>query len=203
MSLPIEGELSARELWSLACRERNRRAARRMLAIANALEGASRADAAASAGMERQALRDAVVRYNAEGVAGLYDRGGQGRPRVLSEGEMAVLAERIYGGPDPDRDGTSAWTLADLCRWIETAFGKRITHQGLSRILRREWFSRQNDGGAQPRPSHPKVDVQAQERFKKGAARCTGRRRASQSGQADSSLLSRRDEGRPKGAALP
>jgi hypothetical protein len=38
-----------------------------MLAIANALEGMSRADAARLAGMERQALRDAVVRYNAEG----------------------------------------------------------------------------------------------------------------------------------------
>lgn len=30
--------------------------------------------AARLAGMEHQALHDAVVRYNAEGVAGLYDR---------------------------------------------------------------------------------------------------------------------------------
>jgi hypothetical protein len=34
----------------------------------------SRAEAARLAGMERQALRDAVVRYNAEGVDGLSDR---------------------------------------------------------------------------------------------------------------------------------
>jgi hypothetical protein len=34
------------------------------------LEGMSRAEAARLAGMERQALRDAVVRYNAEGLAG-------------------------------------------------------------------------------------------------------------------------------------
>jgi hypothetical protein len=46
-----------------------------MLAIANALEDMSRADAARLAGMERPALRDAVVRYNAKGLAaGLYDR---------------------------------------------------------------------------------------------------------------------------------
>ena len=38
-----------------------------MQAIANALEGMTRAEAARLAGMERQALRDAVVRYNAEG----------------------------------------------------------------------------------------------------------------------------------------
>jgi hypothetical protein len=42
-----------------------------MQAIANALEGMTRAEAARLAGMERQALRDAVVRYNAEGLAGL------------------------------------------------------------------------------------------------------------------------------------
>ena len=45
-----------------------------MLAIANALGGMNRAAAAACAGMERQALRDAVVRYNAEDVDGLRDR---------------------------------------------------------------------------------------------------------------------------------
>ena len=33
-------------------------------------EGMSRAEAARLAGMERQALRDAVMRYNAEGLTG-------------------------------------------------------------------------------------------------------------------------------------
>ena len=45
-----------------------------MAAIAVALEGMSRAEAARMAGMERQALRDVAVRYNAEGLAGLHDR---------------------------------------------------------------------------------------------------------------------------------
>jgi transposase len=51
-----------------------------MLAIANALDGMSRAEAARLAGMERQALRDAVVRYNAEGLAGLATRSAQAGP---------------------------------------------------------------------------------------------------------------------------
>ena len=38
----------------------------RLLALANALDGMSRADAARAAGIERQALRDAVVRYSPE-----------------------------------------------------------------------------------------------------------------------------------------
>src|ERR687886_168715 len=62
------------ELRSQARRERNPRTATRMLAIANALEGLTRAEAARLAGMERQALRDAVIRYNQEGVDGLRDR---------------------------------------------------------------------------------------------------------------------------------
>lgn len=39
-----------------------------------ALEGMMRAEAARLAGMERQALRNAVVRYSAEGLAGLRNR---------------------------------------------------------------------------------------------------------------------------------
>ncbi len=54
-----------------------------MMAIANALEGMTRAEAARLAGMERQALRDAVLRYNAEGLDGLHDRPRSGaKPRL-------------------------------------------------------------------------------------------------------------------------
>ena len=62
--------------------------------------------------MERQALRDAVVRYNAEGLAGLYDRARQ-RHGKLTEGQQATLRALILRGPDPERDGISAWTRAD------------------------------------------------------------------------------------------
>ncbi len=96
----------------------------RTVAIAGALEGMSRAEAARLAGMERQALRDAVVRYNAEGLAGLHDR-PKGRPRRrLTGDEEAELVAAILQGPDPERDGCCAWTRADLCRWLEARFGK-------------------------------------------------------------------------------
>ena len=165
MTLTIRADLTAEELRDRACRERDGRASRRMLAIANALDGMIRAEAARAAGMERQALRDAVRRYNAEGMAGLHDRGGQGRPPLLEEGEVALLADRIYRGPDPKVDGVSAWTLPDLCGWIEQRFAKSVTPQSLSRILRREGFSRQK-----VRPTHPKADPKAQARFQKGGS---------------------------------
>ena len=94
------------------------RAAARMFAIANALDGLSRAESSRLAGMERQALRDAVVRYNAEGLAGLHDRPKGRPPRRLAGEEEAALVEAILRGPDPAEDGCCAWTRADLCRWL-------------------------------------------------------------------------------------
>jgi len=145
-ALEIRDELSAAELRARAARERKNRPARRMLAIANALEGMSRAAAARAAGMDRQALRGEadqptvqwtvgppnVVRYNTEGIDGLYDRPTPGRPPALTEAELALLSERIFAGPDPETDGMSSWTLPDLCRWIEARFGKRLPPQSLS-----------------------------------------------------------------------
>src|SRR5215207_8430057 len=113
-ALPIRNELTPEALRRHARYEANRRAALRMLASANALEGMSRAEAARLAGIERQALRDAVVRYNAEGLAGLYDRPKPGRPQRLSEAEQAALAACVFTGPDPERDGVSVWMRADL-----------------------------------------------------------------------------------------
>jgi hypothetical protein len=66
-----------------------------MFAIA---EGMERADAARLAGMERQALHDAVVRFNSEGIAGLYDRPRSGMPPWLNAAQQAELKAWILGG---------------------------------------------------------------------------------------------------------
>jgi transposase len=162
-ALAIRDDLTPAALRRHARFAPNRRAALRMLALANALEGLSRAEAARLAGMERQALRDAVVRYNAEGLVGLHDRPKPGRPQRLDEGEQAALAARVFTDPDPDKDGgVSAWTRADLCRWLEDRFKKKLHPSSLSRVLRRLELSRQKT-----RPVHPRVDPAAQERFQK------------------------------------
>ena len=70
MALEIRRDRTAVVLRKCARRTPDPRAASRAFAIANALEGLSRAEAARLAGMERQALRDAVRRDNAEGVSG-------------------------------------------------------------------------------------------------------------------------------------
>ena len=81
--LPIGAELSPEELRWLARREEDRRVVRRLLALANALDGMSRATAARAAGMDRQTLRDWVIRYNRGGVAALSDAWGDGCSSLL------------------------------------------------------------------------------------------------------------------------
>jgi len=166
-ALEIRDDRSPDDLRRLARRERDGRAAARLYAIANALDGMSRGEAARLAGMERQALRDAVVRYNAEGLGGLPDRPKGRPPRRLTVDEEAALAAAILRGPDPERDGVCAWTRADLCRWMDAQFGKTYHPSSLTRVLRRLGFSRQK-----ARPAHPRKDAKAQERFiKRGFAR--------------------------------
>jgi transposase len=162
-ALKIRDDMTSVALRQWARKEARGRTAARAYAIANALEGMSRAAAARLAGMERQALRDAVVRYNAEGLRGLVER-PKGRPqRRLTASEEAALSAAVLRGPDPERDGVCAWTRADLCRWLEARYGKSYHPSSMTRVLRRLGFSRQK-----VRPRHPQADAEAQERFKKG-----------------------------------
>jgi len=165
VALPIRTDLSAAELRVLARREKDPRAASRMHAIAHALEGKGRAEAARLSGMERQALHDAVVRYNAEGLAGLHDRPKGHRRPVLDEAEGAALKQLVLAGPDLARHGRTEWTLPSLAEEIARLWGKRLHPASLSRVLRRLGLSKQKT-----RPRHPLANAEAQEAFKKGAS---------------------------------
>ena len=165
VALPIRTDLSAGELRALARRQKDPRAASRMYAIAHALEGKSRAEAARLSGMERQALHDAVVRYNAEGLAGLHDRPKGRRRPVLDEAEGLALKELVLAGPDLARHGRTEWTLPALAEEIAHLWSKRLHPASLSRVLRRLGLSKQKT-----RPRHPQADPEAQEAFKKGVS---------------------------------
>ena len=163
-ALAIRQDLSATQLRRLARRVPDRRAAMRLSAIANALEGLSRAEAARLAGMERQALRDAVLRYNAEGPGGLHDRPRSGRPEGLTPGQQAALKAWVLRGPNPERDKVSAWRLVDACAHAEQAYGVRYSEWGMARLLKRLGLSRQK-----ARPRHPQGSAAERAAFKKWA----------------------------------
>jgi transposase len=67
-------DFTAEELREAAARSTDADAARRMLGSALVLDSYQGGEAANLCGMDRQILRDWVIRYNAEGVAGLSDR---------------------------------------------------------------------------------------------------------------------------------
>jgi transposase len=155
-------EHSAAALRRAAAQTRGADAARRMLAIALVLEGRSRAEAAASCGMDRQTLRDWVHRYNAEGLAGLSDRRSPGRPARLTPEQQAAVAGWVRQGPDLERHGVVRWRRLDLAGEIVRHFGIRLAERSVGTLLRRLGFSR-----VSPRPYHPQKDAAAQAAFKK------------------------------------
>jgi transposase len=165
-ALPIRDDIPAAELRRLARLEGDGRVACRLLALANALDGMSRATAAAQAGMDRQTLRDWVIRFNEVGVEGLCDRPRSGRPAFLTEGQLASLKAWVLRGPDPERDGRSSWTAKDLCRLVEARFGVAYSENGMLRLLHDLGLSWQKT-----RPVHPQADPRAQQAFKKSSRR--------------------------------
>ncbi len=152
---------SSAELRSLARVEAGAVACR-ILAIAHVLDGASRAEAAALCGMDRQTLRDWVHRFNADGIEGLANKAGSGRPPALLEGQMAELRTIVLTGPDLARDGVVRWRCCDLQGVIAERFGVAMHERTVGKLLRRLRLTR-----LQPRPHNPKRDEEAQALFKR------------------------------------
>lgn len=162
-ALPIRDDRSPAELRRLARRERDGRVSARLVALANALDGLPREEAARLAGMTGQTLRDWVLRYNAEGLGALADRPRRGRPCALDEGQQATLKAMILRGPDPKRDGCREWRIADLRRIAHERFGVAYAETGMLRLVKSLNLSWQK-----ARPRHPRADRTAQAHFKRG-----------------------------------
>ena len=161
-TLSIRRDRTPTMLRKLAKSESDPRVSRRLLAIANALDGMNRKNAARSAGMDRQTLRDWVIRYNEHGLDGLADLPRDGRPPKLNAKEKAELIRIVLAGPDPEVSGLSAFTREDLVQICKTRFAKTLHVTSMGRILRELGFSRQK-----ARPSHPEKNQAAQAAFKK------------------------------------
>jgi len=155
-------EMTASELRRAASSCRDADASRRMLALALVFEGAPRAEAARSCGMDRQTLRDWVHRYNDEGLPGLSNRSGQGRKPLLDDDQRARLADLVRKGPDPEQDGVVRWRRVDLKRRIEHEFDVVMHERTVGAQLAALGFRRLS-----VRPQHPNADEEAQEAFKK------------------------------------
>jgi transposase len=162
-ALSIRRDRTPAVLRKLAKGESDARITRRILAIANALDGMSREAEAQAAGMDRQTPRDWVIRYNEDGLDGLADRPRDGRPPKLDAEEKAELYRLVLDGPVPEASGLSAFTREDLVRICKKRFAKSLHVTSMGEL----GLSRQK-----ARPSHPAKNPAAQAAFKKspGAA---------------------------------
>lgn len=163
MSLAItRRDLSAEALRGHARRCQDVQQACRLLALALVLEGASRAEAARAGGMDRQTLRDWVIRYNEAGVDGLHDLPRSGRPPRLNAVHLAELARLVEEGPDIAVHGVVRWRCVDLQAEIKARFDVDLSERQVGRILGQLKFTRLS-----VRPRHPQTDEAEQQAFKK------------------------------------
>ena len=157
-------EHTAVDLRQLAGQSGDAAVTRRLLALALVLDGYKRADAARLSGMDRQALRDWVHRYNADGAAGLADRHGGGAVRRLSAEQEAEVAGWVRAGPDVAVDKVVRWRCADIQARMADLFGVALHERSVGRLLHRLRFSH-----VSVRPQHPKADGAAQASFGAGS----------------------------------
>lgn len=156
-------EVSAGDLRTAAAGTQDAKAARRMLATALVREGWSRQEAARACAMDRQTLRDWVIRYNEAGLDGLSDRPRRNGPQaLLSTEQEAKVAKWVEVGPDFDKDGVVRWRCVDLQRRISQEFAIGFHRRTIGKLLRKLCFRRLS-----VRPQHPQSKPEEQADFKR------------------------------------
>ena len=162
MPLPLREDFDAWSLRTAARGSRNAAPARRLLSLAAVCDGGTRTEAARIGGVTRQIVRNWVMRFNADGPAGLIDRKAPGQPSRLNDEHRAALAALIESGPIPAVHGVVRWRIVDLCQWVWDEFQVSIARQTLSRELRAMDYRKQL-----ARPRHHAQARGAIETFKK------------------------------------
>jgi transposase len=158
----VRTDYSSKEVRRLAARVKDAGQARRLLAVAAVLDGASREEAATIGGMDRQTLRDWVIRFNEQGPDGLINKAAPGAPGKLAKEHKAFLTRLVEDGPIPAVHGVVRWRACDLIMQLHEAFGLSVSDDTVYRALKDLGFSH-----VSARPKAYKQDPAAMEAFKK------------------------------------
>ncbi len=142
--IAVRTDFSAVELRRLARRSKDSDQVG-LLAIAAVLDGASRAEAAKVGGMDRQTLRDWVIRFNKQGPDGLINVPAPGAPAKLNTEHRAFLAR-----------------IVNLIMRLHEEFGISVSDDTVYRALKDLGFSH-----VSARPRAYKQDPAAIEALKK------------------------------------
>ena len=160
-ALAVRSDFTAGDVRGFARRAKDAAQTRRLLAIAAVLDGASREDAAKIGGMDRQTLRDWVIRFNEQGPDGLINIPSPGVPPKLGK-HRAFLARLVEEGPIPAVHGVVRWRACDLIMRLHEEFGISVSDDTIYRALKDMGFSH-----VSARPKAYKQDPDAMDAFKK------------------------------------
>jgi transposase len=163
-AIPLRGDFDAATARAAARAAKDAGQARRLLALAAIYDGASRTEAAEFGGVTIQIVRDWVLKFNADGPAGLIDRKAPGQPRRLTAEHRAALAAMIESGPIPAVHGVVRWRQIDLCQWLWEEFRVQVDRRTLGREMREMGFRKLS-----ARPRHHAQAAGAVDAFKKSS----------------------------------
>jgi transposase len=161
-AIAVRTDYTASGVRRFAKRAKDAAQARRLLAIAAVLDGASREDAAKIGGMDRQTLRDWVIRFNEQGPDGLINIPSPGVPSKLGKKHRAFLVRLVEEGPIPALHGVVRWRACDLIMRLHEEFGLSVSDDTIYRAMKDLGFSH-----VSTRPKAYKQDPDAMEAFKK------------------------------------
>jgi transposase len=160
--IALRTDYTAGEVRRFAKRAKDVAQARRLLAIATVLDGASREEAATVGGMDRQTLRDWVIRFNDQGPDGLINIPSPGVPPKLDDAHKAFLARIVEEGPIPAIHGVVRWRACDLIMRLHEEFSLSVSDATIYRTLKDLGFSHLS-----ARPKAYRQDADAMAAFKK------------------------------------
>ena len=164
MPIALRTNFTAAQVRAAARKTKDGPQARRLLALATIYNGGTRSEAARIGGVTLQIVRDWVLKFNADGPAGLLDRKAPGQPPKLDATHRVGLAAQIESGPLPAIHGVVRWRVIDLCQWLFEEHKVSVAKQTLSRELRKMGYRKLS-----ARPRHHAQAEGAINAFKKAS----------------------------------
>ena len=93
------------------------------------------------------ALQDEIKRLEEKGLQGVYDLGRPGRPKVLSEDDIAIINTALRGAPKGSEVDCNLWDGKCLSQFIKVRTGKDLRVRQAQRSM--------NDPGFHHRKPRP------------------------------------------------
>src|SRR5262249_15051508 len=134
-AIGLRGDYDSAELRALARQSKDGNQTRRLMALAVVYEGGSRSDGAKAGGVGLQTFRDWVLRFNADGPAGLVNGRAPGKAPRLDAAQRRELIQVVEDGPIPAIHGVGRGRLCDLVQWVQETHGISLGEDTISRYL--------------------------------------------------------------------